>query len=92
MIDGQVTFAKCKELHELAFDVPLDRLLLASSSPHHLPTQANGGRRSLCHPGHITFEAERVAELKRGVLGAEDLLRASRENAARVFGAACCCA
>lgn len=97
MLDGAVTFSKAAALHELAFDVPTDRLLLGSGAPRNLPTQAKGGRRSMCHPGHVTFVAERVAEIKAGSSGldaaelatsAASLLTASCENAARAFGLA----
>ena len=40
MFDGALTFAKTARLHELAFDVPLERILLASAAPRNLPTQA----------------------------------------------------
>ena len=40
VFDGALTFAKAARLHELAFDVPLNRLLLASAAPRNLPTQA----------------------------------------------------
>ena len=73
-------------LHELAFDVPLDRLLLASAAPRNLPTQARGGRKSLCHPGHIVFTAERLVELKRGNVELQQLFEAARENSRTVYG------
>ena len=74
-------------MHELGFDVPLTRLLLASGSPRNLPAQAHGGRRSTCHSGHVVFTAERLVELKRNSgVELEELVTASRENARRVFG------
>jgi TatD DNase family protein len=86
IFDGALTFTKAHTLHELAFDVPLDRLLLASGSPRNLPTQAHGGRRTVCHPGHITFTVERLAEIKRGGVEVTEVLEASRANARAVFG------
>ena len=85
IFDGGVTFGKAVSLRELAFDVPLERLLLASGAPRNLPTQARGGRQSVCHPGHICFTAERIAEIKKGVELAA-LLEASRNNTRAVFG------
>ena len=86
VFDGALTFAKAKTMHELAFDVPLERLLLASAAPRKLPTQAAGGRRAVCHPGHLLFTAERLVEIKRGGVELRELVEASRENARHVFG------
>ena len=68
VFDGSLTFTKApRELLDLAFDVPLERILLASAAPRCLPAQAGGAgvRRSVCHPGHIIHVAERLAALKR---------------------------
>lgn len=41
-VSGAVTHAKNKELLEVAFDVPLDRIALASEAPGKIPTQLVG--------------------------------------------------
>ena len=89
VFDGAVTFTKAHAAHELAFDVPLSRLLLASSAPRHLPTQvagSAGGRRRVCHPGHIFYTAERLVEVKRGNVALQEVIEASRANTRSVFG------
>ena len=90
IIDGTVTFGKAsRELLDMAFDMPLDRMLLASSAPLNLPAQARGGRRSVCHSGHVTFVAQRISEIRRGAVSKEQALAASLDNARRCFGERC---
>ena len=72
--DGHVTFGKSEVC-------PPARARLWCSSPRALPSQAHGGRKSLCHPGHVAFVAESVVELKAGCVELRELVEASRENA-----------
>jgi hypothetical protein len=39
---GAVTFSKSRQLHEAAFDCPMDRIALASEAPEHVPSQLAG--------------------------------------------------
>jgi hypothetical protein len=93
ILDGSVTFGKApRELTGLAFDVPLERLLLASAAPRHLPAQAGGAgdRRTVCHSGHVVFTAERIATLKTtsaDSVEAARVLESSRESARLLFPA-----
>ena len=68
VFDGSLTFTKApRELLDLAFDVPLERIPSRLRRAA-LPPGAGGGagvRRSVCHPGHIIHVAERLAALKR---------------------------
>ena len=49
---GAVTFTKSKQLHEVAFDCPMDRIALASEAPEHVPSQLAGRGTGGHGPGH----------------------------------------
>ena len=97
MLDGAITFSKApRALRNAAFDVPLERVLLCSSAPRHLPalesSEHSHSRRSLCHSGHIIHTAERVAEMRRTAAAddasapsATSILEHARENARLLF-------
>ena len=67
-MDGSVSFTKTTHLHECAFEVPLDRLVLETGTPHTIPPSVtkSQGRSAFVHSGHIPFIAEAVAKYKRG--------------------------
>ncbi len=77
---GPVTFNKALELHEVARQVPLDRLLVETDCPYLTPHPFRGKRNE---PARVRLVAERIAEL-RGVAYA-DLAGAVWANAHRVF-------
>ena len=96
-VSGAVTHAKNVALLEVAFDVPLDRIALASEAPSKMPTQlvgrlrrARGGgggahAREWSHPASLAFAAEKVAEVKGRGITAEDVVAAAARNARRAF-------
>ena len=83
-MDATVTFAKAKNAHESAFDVPTTKLLLETGSPRTIPSDVARtlGRMAFCHSGHVPHVAAALANLKRSVswLTAEDVARAASNN------------
>ena len=77
---GMVTFKNWR-LDDAVRETPLDRLLLETDSPYLAPVPYRGKRNE---PGFVRAVAERVA----GVRGmpVDQLIAATGENAARVFG------
>ena len=79
-----VTFAKARNIHELAFDVPLDRLLLETDAPYFVPSQIADKRSRWSNPGMAIFTAQRIAAIKGITL--DDLLETVRKNTAKMYG------
>ena len=79
-IAGPVTFPKAVELHDVARQVPLERLLVETDCPYLTPHPFRGKRNE---PARVRLTAERIAEL-RGVPYTE-LAAAVWANAHRVF-------
>lgn len=79
-MDGPVTFEKATELHEVARQVPLERLLLETDAPYLTPHPYRGQRNE---PAHLTYIAERIAVLKE--LETETLAAAATTNAQCLF-------
>jgi TatD DNase family protein len=75
---GMVTF---KRLDDAIRETPLDRLLLETDGPYLAPVPHRGKRNE---PGFVRQVAERVATV-RG-MPVEELIAATGNNAARVFG------
>jgi TatD DNase family protein len=77
---GMVTFKNwC--LDDAVRETPLDRLLLETDSPYLAPVPYRGKRNE---PGFVRAVAERVAAVRGMPL--DQLIAATGENAARVFG------
>ena len=83
-LDGTVGFAKATDLHECAFDVPLDRLVLETSTT--IPIQVNNrmGRDEFFHSGWWPFVAQSVADHKKNV-PLEEIIRATNQNALALY-------
>ncbi|MGC9393238.1 MAG: TatD family hydrolase [Anaerolineae bacterium] len=79
-MDGPVTFKKATGLHEVARQVPLDRLLLETDAPYLTPHPYRGRRNE---PAYVTYVAERIAALKD--LAVETIAMATTANAQRLF-------
>ena len=80
---GLVTFAKASNIHQLAFDIPLERLVLETDAPYFVPSQLGNKRHKWSNPGMAVFTAHRIAEIK-GV-GLEEVLEAARKNTAKMY-------
>lgn len=79
-----VTFAKARNIHELAFDLPLVRLLLETDAPYFVPSQVADKRNKWSNPGMAIFTAQRIAEIKGVSL--EEVLEIARKNTTKMYG------
>jgi TatD DNase family protein len=79
-MDGPVTFEKATGLHEVARQVPLERLLLETDAPYLTPHPYRGRRNE---PAYVAYVAERIAALKD--LAVETIAAATTANAQRFF-------
>jgi TatD DNase family protein len=79
-MDGPVTFKKATDLHEVARQVPLERLLLETDAPYLTPHPYRGRRNE---PSYVVYVAERIAALKG--LAVEIIAAATTANAQRLF-------
>jgi TatD DNase family protein len=60
-LSGIVTFKKAQDLHELAKNLPLDRLLIETDSPYLAPVPYRGKTND---PSKVIHVAEKIAELR----------------------------
>ncbi len=79
-MDGPLTFEKATGLHEVARQVPLDRLLLETDAPYLTPHPYRGRRNE---PAYVAYVAARSAALKN--LAVETVAAATTANAQRLF-------
>lgn len=79
-MDGPVTFPKAGDLHAVAQETPLDRLLLETDAPYLTPHPHRGQRNE---PAYLTYVVERIAALK-GTTPAQ-INEATTTNARRLF-------
>ena len=79
-IPGVVTFAKARELQEVATRVPLSMLLLETDAPFLTPEPWRGKRNS---PAHVLYTAEKIAGLRNIPLA--EVARRTTENADKLF-------
>jgi len=82
-LSGSVTFKNAPKLHEVAANVPLDRLLVETDCPYLAPEPMRGRRNE---PSFVAHTARRIAEL-RG-MNPEELAEATTQNAKRFYGIA----
>jgi len=80
-LSGIVTFKNAHTVHEVAQNVPLERLLIETDSPYLAPVPYRGQRND---PSKVVHVAEKIAELKG--LPVAEVARASTENFFRLFG------
>lgn len=78
---GTVTFKNARKTVEAAAACPLDRLVLETDCPYLSPEPFRGQENNSAHIIHV---ARRIAEIKG--LSQEAVLRATEENARRLFG------
>ena len=83
-VDGTVSFKSRSDLHECAFEIPLDRLLLETSTI--IPSQVNNrlGRTAFFHSGWWPFVAESVAHHKK-TASLEQIVEAVNTNAEKLY-------
>ena len=78
---GVVTFKNAEALREAAALAPLDRIVVETDSPFLTPMPHRGKPNE---PGYVSLVAAAIADVK-GV-PADEVARATSENAARLFG------
>lgn len=79
-IGGVVTFQNAKKVREVVEYAPLDRILLETDSPYLAPVPNRGQRNTSLN---LPYVAEMIAAIKQ--ISCEDVIRATRENAERLF-------
>lgn len=79
-ISGVVTFKNAPDMHEVARQVPLDRLLIETDCPYLAPGPYRSKRNE---PAYVELVARRVAEL-RGV-AIEEVSAAAEQNTLTLF-------
>ena len=80
-LGGAVTFKNARVPVEVAAAVPLDHLLLETDAPYMAPVPYRGKR---CDSSMIAKTVERIAEIRQ--MPVEELLKATQQNASRLFG------
>jgi len=78
---GVITFKNSKDLQNVAKELPLDKLLLETDGPFMAPIPFRG---KTCHPGHIPYIAQQIAELKK--VPVEEVYIAARHNTKAMYG------
>lgn len=79
-MDGPVTFKKATDLHEVARQVPLERLLLETDAPYLTPHPYRGRRNE---PAYLRYVVERIAALKNTSVTIVEAMTTA--NAKRLF-------
>ena len=79
-LGGAVTFKKARALHEVARQVPLDRVVLETDSPFMTPSPHRGERNELAR---LRLVAERIAALRE--IPVEEVAAVTTANAERLF-------
>jgi len=79
-MDGPVTFEKATGLHEVARQVPMERLLLETDAPYLTPHPYRGQRNE---PAYLIHIAARIAALKD--IAVATIAAATTANARRLF-------
>ena len=89
-LTGVVTNVNAKAVHEVAKQVPLDRLLLETDAPYFLPARlaksASSYNYQFSQPGQVIHVAAQIASLRCATL--EEVLDANRRNIEEVYGIA----
>ena len=80
---GPVTLARSVNLHEVAKNVPIDRLMIETDSPYLAPEPVRGRRNEPVCVEHI---CRFIANLRE--MDAQELCDITRENGKRFYGIA----
>lgn len=79
-ITGPVTFKKAADLHEVARQMPPDRMLIETDAPYLTPHPFRGKRNQ---PAFVSYVADRIAELRE--TSPEEIVRQTGLNAKNLF-------
>jgi hypothetical protein len=88
-LSASLTYAKCpRALLNVAYDLPLEKLVLTSEAPTALPSVLGGAKRTqVCVPPHVACVAEQIATIKAVAgLDREAVLRRSTQNLCEALG------
>lgn len=77
---GPVTLARSVNLHEVAKNMPIDRMMIETDSPYLAPEPVRGRRNEPCNVAHI---CQFIAQLRN--MDAQDLCDVTRENGKRFY-------
>ncbi len=80
-VGGSLTFKNARRLPEVVAQMPLERLLLETDCPYLAPVPFRG---KMNRSDYIIYVAQKVAEICN--IPTEQVLRASKENAQKIFG------
>jgi TatD DNase family protein len=78
---GVLTFKNARKTVEAAAELPLERILIETDAPYLAPEPFRG---KLNHSGRCAYTAARLGAIRS--MSPEEILRATRENAERLFG------
>lgn len=79
-ITGMVTFPKLYNVHKIAQEAPLDRILVETDGPYLAPKPHRGKRNC---PAYVAYVSKRVAELRS--LNDDEVRYATTQNAISLF-------
>ena len=83
-LDGSVSFSKATHLHECAFDCPMERLVLETSTVIPASVANALGRDAFFHSATVPFLAEAVAQCKK-MPSAPQVARAASQNTLTLY-------
>jgi TatD DNase family protein len=78
---GVITFKSAESICESLAVIPMNRLLLETDSPFMAPTPFRG---KICHPGHIPFIAQKMADVKNCLI--KEIYEQCRQNTQDLYG------
>ncbi len=79
-VGGVITFKNAKNLPEVVYNTPLDRILLETDAPYLAPVPFRSKRND---SSLITYIAEKIGDIKG--ISKEQVLKITKENAYRLF-------
>lgn len=79
-IDGPVTFKKSDELHLIAKEISLDKILIETDSPYLTPEPYRGKTNE---PANVYYVAKKIAELRN--INLEEVIEQTTKNANELF-------
>ncbi len=79
-LGGVVTFKNAKKTHNVAKNIPLDKLLLETDAPYMTPEPYRGKRNE---PMYVKYVAQRIADLRE--CSFEEIAMATTQNANKIF-------
>lgn len=79
-ISGTITFKNAKKLVEVVKEIPLERLVIETDSPHLTPEPFRGKRNQ---PTYVEYVAQKIAEIKG--IDVEEVIEITTKNAKKLY-------